>query len=156
MGVTGMADREKVMRGAECCTKDVYDPFSCEECPYLGHKPTKKGCISVMLEDVIALLKGQEPRILSLGEAIEGKNGLEIDPYVFVEIKGREDIFIGSVNDASHYNYPDLSFGVRECFQINRSFPASKIYFNTDYMKTVRFWTSRPTEEQRKAVEWNV
>ena len=27
MGVTGMADREKVMRGAECCTKDVTTLF---------------------------------------------------------------------------------------------------------------------------------
>lgn len=55
-----MKDREKVMRGAECCTKDVDDPYSCEECPYLGHKPTKKGCITVMLEDTLALLKEQE------------------------------------------------------------------------------------------------
>ena len=107
------------------------------------------------MRDTVALLREQEPRILSLGEAIEGKNGLEIDPFVLVKIKGREDIFIGSVNDVSHYNYPDLSFDVRECFQINRNFPASKIYHNTDYMKTVRCWTHKPSKEQRKAVKWN-
>ena len=107
------------------------------------------------IDDALTLLKEQEPRILSLGEAIEGKNGLEIDPYVFVEIKGREDIFIGTVNDASHYNYPNLVFDVGECFQINRSFPASKNYLNTDYMKTVRCWTHKPSKEQRKAVKWN-
>ena len=100
------------------------------------------------------LLKEHEPRILSLGEAIEGKNGLEIDPYVFVEIKGREDIFIGEVNDTSHYNYPNLVFDVGECFQINRSFLASKNYINTDYMKTVRCWTHKPSKEQRQAVKW--
>lgn len=117
-----------------------------------------EGMISLSVDEVreiVELLKEQEPRILSLGKAIEGRNGLEIDPYVFVEIKGREDIFIGSVNDASHYNYPDLSFGVRECFQINRNFPASKIYLNTDYMKTVRCWTRKPSKEQRKAVAWD-
>ena len=106
------------------------------------------------IDKILALLKEQEPRILSIGEAIDGKNGLEIDPYVFVEIKGREDIFIGAINDASHYNYPDLSFGVEECFQINRSFPASKIYLNTDYMKTVRCWTHKPSKEQRAEVKW--
>ena len=107
-----------------------------------------------LCRSAVSMLKEQEPRILSLGEAIEGKNGLEIDPYVFVEIKGREDIFIGTVNDASHYNYPNLSFDVGECFQVNRSFPASKIYLNTDYMKTVRCWTHKPSKEQRKAVKW--
>ena len=56
-----MIEREKVMRGAECCTKDVDDPCSCKECPYLGHKPTQKGCITVMLEDTLALLKEKEP-----------------------------------------------------------------------------------------------
>ena len=100
------------------------------------------------------MLKEQETRILSLGEAIKGENGLEIDPYVFVEIKGREDIFIGAVSDVSHYNYPNSIFDVGECFQINRSFPASKNYLNTDYMKTVRFWTHKPSKEQRKAVKW--
>ena len=107
------------------------------------------------IQGAIDLLRSQEPRVLSLGEAIEGKNGLEIDPYVFVEIKGREDIFIGSVNDASHYTYPDLSFDVGKCFQINRNFPANKIYLNTDYMKTVRCWTHKPSKEQRREVKWD-
>lgn len=112
---------------------------------YIGRKQAK---------DILDLLKGQVARILSLEETIEGKNGLEIDPYVFVEIKGREDIFIGEINDASHYNYPNLSFGVGECFQINRSSRVSKVYLNTDYMKTVRCWTHKPSKEQRNAVKW--
>ena len=113
-------------------------------------------CISVeLLKETLALLNTDEPRILSLEEAISGENNIEIDPYVFVEIKDREDIFIGSVNNASFYNYPDMSFGVGECFHINRSYPASKTYPNTDYMKTVRCWTHRPSKEQREAEPWN-
>ena len=115
-----------------------------------------EGMISFSVDEVreiVELLKEQEPRILSLEEAIEGKNGLEIDPYVFVEIKGREDIFIGSVSDISHYNYPDLSFRVGESFKINRNFP-EKIYLDTDYMKTVRCWTHKPSKEQRREVKW--
>jgi len=143
-----MPDREKVITGIQYCLEG-----NCNvNCPYLTGKSP---CPNAMLRDALALLMEQEARILSLGEAIEGKNGLEIDPWVFVELKGREDIFIGSVNDASHYNYPDSSFGVRKFFQINRNFPASKIYPYTDYMKTVRCWTHKPSEEQRKAVKWD-
>lgn len=143
-----MAKLTDVIKGFECCRE--HDIGACCECPYDGAH-----CASNLREDALALLKEQVPRILSLGEAIEGKNGLEIDPYVFVEIKGREDIFIGSVSDISHYNYPDLSFRVGESFQINRNFPG-KIHLNTDYMKTVRCWTHKPSKEQRKAVKWDV
>ena len=144
-----MVDREKVIEGLHCCSHT--DGVDCIDCPY---NISDSDCTALMSMDVLDLLKGQEPRILSLVEAIDGKNGLEIDPYVFVEIKGREDIFIGEVNDVSHYNYPNLSFDVGECFQINRSFPASNIYLNTDYMKTVRCWTHKPSKEQRKSVKW--
>ena len=141
-----MTNRGNVIKGLLCVKGDY---ISCASCKY-----ETAGCKSQCASDAIAMLKEQEPRILSLGEAIEGKNGLEIDPYVFVEIKGREDIFVGAVNDVSHYNYPNLRFGVGECFQINRSSPASKSYLNTDYMKTVRCWTHKPSKEQRKAVKW--
>ena len=142
-----MAKLTDVIKGFECCRE--HDIGACCECPYDGAH-----CASNLREDALALLKEQVPRILSLEEAIEGKNGLEIDPYVFVEINGREDIFIGSVSDISHYNYPDLSFRVGESFQINRNFPG-KIHLNTDYMKTVRCWTHKPSKEQRKAVKWD-
>jgi len=137
-----MTNNEKALKLVKECLDDW---------PYAA---TRVVDIMMRLEQVKDLLKEQEPRILSLGEAIDGKNGLEIDPYVFVEIKGREDVFIGAVTDVSHYNYPNLTFGVGECFQINRSFPTSKHYLNTDYMKTVRCWTHKPSKEQRKAVKW--
>lgn len=157
-----MADvekRRKVIRGLECHATKGF--VACQDCPYYPDELIYEDdddmegtiCEEKLAADALALLREQEPRILSLGEAIEGKNGLEIDPYVFVEIKGREDIFIGSVSDISHYNYPDLSFRVGESFKINRNFP-EKIYLNTDYMKTVRCWTHKPSKEQRRAVKW--
>lgn len=142
-----MAKLTDVIKGFECCRE--HDIGACCECPYDGAH-----CASNLREDALALLKEQVPRILSLEEAIEGKNGLEIDPYVFVEIKRRGDIFIGSVSDASHYN-PDLSFDVRECFRITRNYPASMIYLNADYMKIVRCWTHKPSIEQRKEAAWD-
>ena len=151
-----MPDREKVIKGIDICLKNINQPDCPNDCPYLSDcsKYENRVVFQPLMRDALALLKEQEPRILSLREAIEGKNGLEIDPYVFVEIKGREDIFIGEVNDVSHYNSPNLIFSVGECFQINRSFPASKNYLNIDYMKTVRCWTHKPSKEQRKAVKW--
>lgn len=142
--------REKVIRGLECCSQQRGGPELCEQCPYNNETFP---CSNTLSHDALDLLREQEPRILSLGEAIEGKNGLEIDPYVFVEIKGREDIFIGSVSDISHYNYPNPSFRVGESFKINRNF-SDKIHLNTDYMKTVRCWTHKPSKEQREAVKW--
>jgi len=105
--------------------------------------------------ETVRMLKEHEPRILSLEEAIEGKNGLEIDPYVFVEAKYSKDIFIGSVSDVTHYNYPDRKFSIRESFRIDRAFPAGTVYSKTDYMKVVRCWTHIPTAEQRKEAAWD-
>ena len=122
------------------------------------HRPFREEAekrISEAYSMAIDALREQEPRVLSLGEAIEGKNSLEIDPYVFVEIKGREDIFIGSVSDVTHYNHPDRKFSIRESFRIDRSFPASTVYSKTDYMKVARCWTHKPSKEQRKAVKWD-
>ena len=144
-------DMAKVIKGLEHCDFGDFDCYE-EECPYYQ----THACTDELKYDILDLLKEREPRILSLGEALEGKNGLEIDPCVFVEIKGREDIFIGTVNDVSHYNYPNSVFDVGECFRIDRSYSAaSKNYLNTDYMKTVRCWTHKPSKEQRKAVKWN-
>ena len=143
-----MAKLTDVIKGFECCRE--HDIGACCECPYDGAH-----CASNLREDVLALLKEQVPRILSLEEAIEGKNGLEIDPYVFVEAKYSKDIFIGSVSDVTHYNYPDRKFSIRESFRIDRAFPAGTVYSKTDYMKVVRCWTHIPTAEQRKEAAWN-
>lgn len=52
-----MTDREKVIRGLECCTNT--DMSMClDECPY--HKDGCSGGIK-MMQDALALLKEQEP-----------------------------------------------------------------------------------------------
>ena len=54
-----MADREKVIKGLECCTRgDVC--FS--DCPYFKEVPMADGrCITAVQADALALLKEQEP-----------------------------------------------------------------------------------------------
>ncbi len=138
-----MADREKVIRGLEAC---VYNQrlMQCESCPY---HTDKARCLTTLMRDALALLKEQEARILTLEEALSGKNGIETDPYVWVEVINREDIFLGSVTDISHFK-PEPSF------EITRSFGACRSYQMMEYMKTVRCWTHKPTDEQRNNTPW--
>lgn len=51
-----MNDREKVIKGLECCIKcDPDDKTRCGECPYEG------ACLNRLKADALALLKAQEP-----------------------------------------------------------------------------------------------
>lgn len=103
-------------------------------------------------EEILALLKEQEPRVLTLEEALaDNNNSIEISPYVFVEIKGRNDIFIGSVHDDIYGDYHSNDIKVR-VYRIWMS--DSKTYPKADYMKTVRFWNRKPTDKHRQAVKW--
>lgn len=94
-----------------------------------------------------------DTRVLTLEEAMLGNTGLDIAPYVWVEIKGREDIFLGYLREP--YCTRRLEFNVHETFTVERSYPVSRDYPRTDYMKTIRCWTHKPTEEQREAVKWD-
>ena len=51
-----MTDREKVIKGLECCIKrNPDDKTMCGECPYEG------ACLNRLKADALALLKAQEP-----------------------------------------------------------------------------------------------
>ena len=56
-----MIDREKVIKGLECCTNQN---VNCKaECPYYGAKPCPEmDCFDVVKKDALALLKAQEPK----------------------------------------------------------------------------------------------
>jgi len=54
-----MIDREKVIKGLECCEKDE-DFFICGECPYIEDK-FGFDCLRKMCRDALAMLKEQEP-----------------------------------------------------------------------------------------------
>lgn len=58
-----MPDREKVIKGLECCV--AYD-YKCNDCPYQDDGGAEDGCYSDELKaDAIALLKAQEPRVMT-------------------------------------------------------------------------------------------
>lgn len=54
-----MSDREKVIKGLECCIKKMEGQRVCDECPY-DEDFNCLGC-SVALRQALALLREQEP-----------------------------------------------------------------------------------------------
>lgn len=55
-----MADREKVIKGLECCAIGLYCPD--EDCPYEEAREAKdENCIAMLARDALELLKAQEP-----------------------------------------------------------------------------------------------
>lgn len=53
-----MPDREKVIKGLECCGEDAYG--CCRECPYNDHRTgTIEYCTSALCVDALKLLKEQ-------------------------------------------------------------------------------------------------
>lgn len=128
--------REKVIEGLECCIlHDPDDKPRCEICPYDG------ACLNRLKHDVLQLLKAQEPRVLTLEE-------VEAMPYGHVLIETDKsdslrwlDALLFCRNTNFTFDFITLEGRAR--------------LLGTDYNREWRCWTSKPTEEQRKAVKWD-
>lgn len=157
-----MIDQEKVIKGLELCRYDP-DPgmplkseVSCDICPYWDDT---YGCrMNDMFDDAIALLKAQEPRVLTPEEMQAAAKNRDA---VYVEESPEGSYarcFWGLVVDGIEppkdggYNYPGgVLFNVVD---------ASDNMWDGDLygLKTPlgwRCWDKRPTEEQREATPWN-
>ena len=93
-----------------------------------------------VVTDAIKLLKAQEPRVLTLEELSDW------DGAVMVEYTGtfNNPMFEWLLYQVQHNQ--DVMFSNH-----NRS---NIVFDANDYGKGWRCWTSRPTDEQRKAVTW--
>lgn len=132
-----MPDREKVMLGLEFCALG-----DCILCPY-----TESRCQEHLCGDALALLKEQEARVLEYSE-------IEKHPLVWLEDNDKEDVIPALF---LQYNGWSAEFEVQDPDKyvdaIVRSAMVSAV--KKMYGITWRAWTSRPTEEQRKAVKWD-
>lgn len=129
-----MADREKVIRGLECCI----DPQAlCCKCPYYnyGHCDPDK-----VRKDAIALLREQEPRVLDWNEIGT------VDGAVWLEDRDETEVVPGLVMQM----HSAVNLDIKKDGKL-RTASASR----SDYGDRWRAWSARPTEEQRKAVKWN-
>ena len=130
-----MVEKEKVMRGLECCYND-----NCGACPYAAIVK----CEHKLHKDTLAILKEQEPRVMTKSEV---EQYVRIVPNAFLAFE---------VDDPPLYveykNYPQpLKWAI---FSIVYSW-MNDYEISLDYGKEFRFWTSRPTDEQRKETPWD-
>ena len=140
-----MADREKTIKALTICSKTGW----CENntnCPYFdSEKESHFEDCKQMLKDALKLLKEQEPRVMALEEVKKHNNK---DNCVWFELR---DIVIIPV-----FVRQDRRETIIEnpCILSDQTIP--HLYLkNIDYCKKWRCWTSRPTDEQRKAVKWD-
>lgn len=118
-------DREKVIKGLECCCGCGQDYGICEECPYTTNKLT---CyLPVLHREALELLKAQEPRVMTLEE---------FDAHWKIPPQERPPI----------WEEWKIDNGKGKWKLYGRA--------TGGYGKLWRCWTSRPTDEQREATPW--
>ena len=127
-----MPDREKVIKGLECCCSDC----NRELCPY-----SKCGdCEGTLLYDAHALLKAQQPRVMTLEELDDlrgrGRAVWFEDRDAFAKC---QDVFFVCAS------------GIHAYF---KGETYSMLKMVDGYEKSWRCWTSRPTDEQKGATPW--
>ena len=138
--------REKVMAGLECLTHVDFAVYKSEcekrDCPY---KDTD--CEIAVMKDAYNLLKAQEPRVMTLDEI---GNALKMPLWKETK-RAHKDLYIGWV----------LAYDIQKGLgitgtRLGMSEPSGRVvwYSLDDYGKTWRCWTSRPTDEVRRATPW--
>jgi len=133
-----MADREKVIKGLECCTNgDV----CISDCTYFKEFPMTDGrCITALQADALSLLKEQEARVMTLDEV----KAFDWD-YCYLEevrLSGKEYRAV-----CGDYALTCITWPYVTSMRIQRG--------DESYGKKWRCWTAKPTDEQRKAVKWD-
>lgn len=129
-----MIDREKVIKGFEIC---YYTISKCENCPY-HNLPDGQLCTDRLLRDVLTILKEQEPRVMVPTEVYTAD-------FVYVEFDG---VITPALRTSKERE------GHRESYFATQQLGGEWMRWD-DYGITWRCWTSRPTDEQKKAVKWN-
>lgn len=135
-----MAGREKVIKGLECCLSTDMALCAPQKCPYWEHCGGQ-AAPDELLWDALALLKAQEPRVLTLEEVETLPYG-----YVLIETDKQEslrwlDALLFSKNANFSFDFITLEGRAR--------------LLGTEYNREWRCWTSKPTDEQREATAWD-
>jgi hypothetical protein len=131
--MTEQEKRENTIKGLECIRD--WAQFT------VNHRWIVAGAAEKMVkysEDAIALLKAQEPRVID-----------------FDDVVGGDECWLEAVNGACGYAdcYACTGTGEVQVFRCN--FDNPQYIMASDYLKTWRCWTSRPTDAQREAVKWD-
>lgn len=155
----GLPDREKIIRGLECCTDHYHraDCYGCyQEGPGFGF-----ACRESLMRDALALLREQEPRLLGLEEVkaialreAERILSSKVEPVWLEQNEGGLTnlalVLIswwymeGVDEDETAFEFIAKHFGTDIDDTLNY----------LDYGKRWRAWTRKPSLEQRKEAAW--
>lgn len=118
----------------------------CGSCPYFnGDSGYGVSCRDELLDDLYELLEAQEeaqePRVLTLTDVLESE-------VLYAEYIDKKDVIPVLFNA----RWGDQIVLIKPHLYGGRSHKFSVLI--CDYGKRWRCWTSRPTDEQRKAVKW--
>ena len=133
-----MPDREKVIKALECCRYvETWSFHNCEICPYKEAGHGVVGCEDQLVSDALDLLKEQKPRVMT---PYEVRAEYEI---VWLDRKNIScEVAILQRIACSIYEFSIM--GTDEMPSLLES----------QYGKTWRCWTFRPTEEQMRDTKW--
>jgi hypothetical protein len=135
-----MADRKKVIRGLELCAGT-----DCIGCPYRGVSP----CQNKLAADALALLKEQEPRLMTLDEVLTAED------FVWAEIYTPNKwswcvIYVKIIPVVSNDEIVRIEEGCGTGWTKSKSDYGKRGFLDGGW----RCWSARPTEEQRKEAAW--
>lgn len=133
MGGRMGVDREKVLQAMEHCDL-CGDMPNCPECAYLR----EPGCREMLKRDIVALLKAQEPVVISWQDA-------ESMRLCWVETRFPHTI---SPADLIHYFDESPNITVYKIHQNAIDWPLD------EYGIKWRCWDKEPTDEQMEVVKW--
>lgn len=131
-----MDDKEKVIKGLEC-----HVGLQCNDCPYVDSIHPAYGChLEELISDALALLKEQEPRVLTLDEAVDGNY------CYYVEFRYHLDCGWVKCDFGKMY----LNGEVAMLFLRDKTFYQQREH----YGKLWRLWNKQPTYEQKMETKW--
>lgn len=138
-----MTDQEKVIKGLECAIAFVNEFGDCAanhgDCPYASGI---EDCHNRLLMDALALLKSQHPRVMTLEEMNDMRGRGKAIYYEDRDATCKsQDVFVVSIDKDL-----DVVWLKAETYTLAAKMSAMG--------KTWRCWTSRPTDEQRRAEPW--
>ena len=137
---------ERAIKGLECCTKYPNEFGDCMggDCPY----GPRIECHKELLQDALALLKAQEPRVMTL-EEVRGS----LKQPIWEEVRSsHKNLYTGWVLAYDIQKGQGIT-GTR----LGMAEPSGRMawYGLEDYGTKWRCWDKRPTDEQREDTPWN-
>ena len=140
-----MIDLEKVIKALECC-KDI-NKLNCDDCAYTYNARSDRcECSAEMAFDALELLKSRQPHLLTVEEI----NALPEGSVCWEEFRDEDGVINNDLTPAMKWGLLSLVNGEADVTCLNAY--GTQGYGSSQARS--RWWSAKPTDEQRKAVAW--